>query len=342
MRVIIAAAGTAGHINPGIAIANKIKQEEKNSEIIFIGTTRGLENDLVPRAGYKLNKEMYVVKEGYRGLIEDKIEKVDKNYADNLLTRGGTIIKSARLPEFKEDKVQYEAIETLKKHGIEALIVIGGDGSYMGAKRLTEKGINCIGLPGTIDNDIASSEFTIGFDTALNTVVQAIDDIVDTSSSHKRCAVVEIMGNHCPDLTLYAGIATGADYIITSDTNTDIDKLISELKILKTKDPDHVLILVAEKLLDTQALAKRIGEETGFDTRLTVLGHIQRGGKPTAMERVNAIRMGTYAVELLDKGIGGVCIGTDGNELIHTDIYDALKLPRNIHKDLYDIFDLIK
>ncbi len=294
------------------------------------------------RAGYKLNKEMYVVKEGYRGLIEDKIEKVDKNYADNLLTRGGTIIKSARLPEFKEDKVQYEAIETLKKHGIEALIVIGGDGSYMGAKRLTEKGINCIGLPGTIDNDIASSEFTIGFDTALNTVVQAIDDIVDTSSSHKRCAVVEIMGNHCPDLTLYAGIATGADYIITSDTNTDIDKLISELKILKTKDPDHVLILVAEKLLDTQALAKRIGEETGFDTRLTVLGHIQRGGKPTAMERVNAIRMGTYAVELLDKGIGGVCIGTDGNELIHTDIYDALKLPRNIHKDLYDIFDLIK
>ncbi len=294
------------------------------------------------RTGYKLNKEMYIIKEGYRGLVEDKIEKVHKDFATSLLNRGGTVIKTARLPEFKEDKVQYEAIETLKKHGIEALIVIGGDGSYMGAKKLTEKGINCIGLPGTIDNDIASSDFTIGFDTALNTVVDAVDKIVDTSSSHYRCAVVEIMGNHCPDLTLYAGIATGADYIITCDTDTNVDKMIKELKELKKTNPDHVLILVAEKTLDTEALTDRISTETGFDTRLTVLGHIQRGGEPTAMERVNSIRMGSYAVELLDKGIGGVCIGTNGNDLIYTDIYDALKLPRNKHEDLTHVYELIR
>ncbi|HBS10861.1 MAG TPA: 6-phosphofructokinase [Firmicutes bacterium] len=294
------------------------------------------------RTCFKLNKEIYAIYNGYKGLIEDKIVKLDKNFADTLLNRGGTAIKTARLPEFKEDKVQYQAIETLKKHGIEALIVIGGDGSYMGAKKLTEKGINCIGLPGTIDNDIASSEITIGFDTALNTVVEAVDKIVDTSSSHNRCAVVEIMGNKCPDLTLFAGIATGANYILTCDSDVNIDKMISELKELKKTNPDHVLILVAEKLLDTKALADRIMNEVGFDTRETVLGHIQRGGTPTAMERVNSIRMGSYAVELLDEGIGGVCIGTDGTKLVYTDIYDALKLPRNKHEDFYHVHDLIK
>lgn len=294
------------------------------------------------RTCYKLNKEIYAIYGGYRGLIEDNIVKLDKNFADTLINRGGTAIKTARLSEFKEDKVQYEAIETLKKHGIEALIVVGGDGSYMGAKKLTEKGINCIGLPGTIDNDIASTETTIGFDTALNTVVEAIDRIVDTSSSHYRCAVVEVMGNKCPDLTLFAGIATGANYILTADNNVNVDKMIEELKELKKTNPDHVLILVAEKLLDTAALAKRIMDETGFDTRETVLGHIQRGGTPTAMERVNSIRMGAYAVELLDKGIGGVCIGTKCYDLIYTDIYDALNLPRDKHEDFYYTHDLIK
>lgn len=294
------------------------------------------------RAGYNLNKEMYVVYGGYRGLIENKIIKVNKDFGRDSLSKGGTMIKSARLPEFKQDEVQYQAIEALKREGIEALIVIGGDGSYMGAKKLTEKGINCIGLPGTIDNDIASSEFTIGFDTALNTVVNAIDNIVDTSSSHNRCAVVEIMGNHCPDLTLYAGIATNADYIMTADSSLSEDELIESLKELKKTDPDHVLICVAEKLLDTEALTKRIAAETGFDTRLTVLGHIQRGGRPSAMERVNSLRMGAYAVQLLDKGIGGVCIGTDGSKLVYHDIYEALKLPRDKKLDLYDTHKLLK
>ena len=168
------------------------------------------------KAGIALNKDMYVVYDGYKGLIEKNFKKVDKHFIEDKLTSGGTAIKTARLPEFKEEEVRKVAVKDMKEEGIEALIVIGGDGSYMGAKRLTEMGINCIGLPGTIDNDIASSDYTIGFDTALNTVVNAIDQIRDTMTSHNRCAVVEIMGNKCPDLTSFAAIATNADEVFTS------------------------------------------------------------------------------------------------------------------------------
>ena len=294
------------------------------------------------RTGYKLGKEMYVVYEGYKGILERNFVKVSPDFANEYISRGGTIIKSARFPEFKDESVRKEAVKILKEEGIDALIVIGGDGSYKGAKLLTGLGINCVGLPGTIDNDIVSTDYTIGFDTCLNTVVEAIDKIDETMSSHNRCGVVEIMGNHCPDLTLYAGIATGADIVITKDNNSNIDNAITTLKKLKEEKADHAMVLVAEKLLDVNALVKRISEETGWDTRATVLGHIQRGGTPSAMERVNAIRMGSYAVSLLDQGIGGVCVGIVDNKLAYHDIDEALELPRNKHLDLYEIHDLIK
>lgn len=294
------------------------------------------------RTGYKLGKEMYVVYEGYKGILERNFVKVSPDFANDYISRGGTIIKSARFPEFKEESVRKEAVKILKEEGIDALIVIGGDGSYKGAKLLTGLGINCVGLPGTIDNDIVSTDYTIGFDTCLNTVVEAIDKIDETMSSHNRCGVVEIMGNHCPDLTLYAGIATGADIVLTKDNNSNIDDAIATLKKLKEEKADHAMVLVAEKLLDVNTLVKRISEETGWDTRATVLGHIQRGGTPSAMERVNAIRMGSYAVSLLDQGIGGVCVGIVNNKLAYHDIDEALELPRNKHLDLYEIHDLIK
>lgn len=294
------------------------------------------------KTGYKLGKEMYVVYEGYKGILERNFVKVSPDFANEYISRGGTIIKSARFPEFKDESVRKEAVKILKEEGIDALIVIGGDGSYKGAKLLTGLGINCVGLPGTIDNDIVSTDYTIGFDTCLNTVVEAIDKIEETMSSHNRCGVVEIMGNHCPDLTLYAGIATGADIVITKDNNSNIDNAIATLKKLKEEKADHAMVLVAEKLLDINALVKRISEETGWDTRATVLGHIQRGGTPSAMERVNAIRMGSYAVSLLDQGIGGVCVGIVDNKLAYHDIDEALELPRNKHLDLYEIHDLIK
>ena len=235
-----------------------------------------------------------------------------------------------------------KAIENLKKEGIEALIVIGGDGSYMGAKKLSEMGINCVGLPGTIDNDIASSDITIGFDTALNTVVEAVDRIRDTMTSHYRCAVIEIMGNNCPDLTIYGAIACDADEVFTIDHPlTDKEALFKKMDEKKKSGQEAYIIMVAEKLLDVEALAKEISSSTLWEARHTILGHIQRGGKPTAMERVNAIRMGAYAVELLDKGIGGVCVGFENNELRYIDIYEALELPRNKHMELYELHDLV-
>ena len=294
------------------------------------------------KAGIALDKEMYVVYDGYKGLIENNFKKVDASFIEDKLSSGGTVIKTARLPEFKEESVRKVAVENLKKEGIEALIVIGGDGSYMGAKKLSEMGINCVGLPGTIDNDIASSDITIGFDTALNTVVEAVDRIRDTMTSHNRCAVIEIMGNNCPDLTIYGAIACDADEVFTIDHPlTDKEVLFKKMDEKKKSGQEAYIIMVAEKLLDVEALAKEISSSTLWEARHTILGHIQRGGKPTAMERVNAIRMGAYAVELLDKGIGGVCVGFENNELRHIDIYEALELPRNKHIELYELHDLV-
>jgi 6-phosphofructokinase 1 len=292
-------------------------------------------------AGIHAGYEMYVVNGGYYGLIHNDFKKVEIDFADSALTKGGTIIYTRRLPEFKEESVRQIAVDNLKKEGIDALIVIGGDGSYMGAKKLTEMGINCVGIPGTIDNDIASSDFTVGFDTALNTVCEAIDKIRETADSHKRCIICEVMGNKCPDLTLYAGIATDADYIITVDKPLDEKDL---LKVLNEKyeTQDSAIVLLAEKQYSLEALTKLVSENTPWDTRNDILGYIQRGGSPSAMERVNAIRMGKYAIDLLGKGIGGVCVGLDGTELVHRDIFEALALPRNKHEDLYEVFESIK
>lgn len=294
------------------------------------------------KAGINLNKEMYVIFNGYKGLVNNEIKKVSKDYIEDKLNVGGTVIKTARLPEFKDLDVRLKAKEILQKEGIEALIVIGGDGSYKGAKLLTELGINCIGLPGTIDNDITSTDYTIGFDSALNTVVNEIDNIRDTMKSHNRCAVIQIMGNKCPDLTSFAGIATCSDEIITIDNPLNKEELFERMKKAKEKGRDNYIILVSEKLIDASKLVKEINDQGIRETRLNVLGHTQRGGKPSAMERFNAIRMSTYALELLDKGIGGVCVGIVNNKLTYIDIEDALKIERNKHLDLYQLHELLK
>lgn len=294
------------------------------------------------KAGINLNKEMYVIFNGYKGLVNNEFKKVTKDYIEDKLNVGGTVIKTARLPEFKDPAVRLKAKEILQKEGIEALIVIGGDGSYTGAKLLTELGINCVGLPGTIDNDITSTDYTIGFDSALNTVVNEIDNVRDTMKSHNRCAVIEIMGNKCPDLTSFAGIATCSDEIITIDNPLNKEELFERMKKAKENGRDNYIILVSEKLIDSSKLVKEINDRGIWETRLTILGHTQRGGKPSAMERFNAIRMSAYALELLDKGIGGVCVGIVNNKLTYTDIEDALKIERNKHLDLYQLHGLLK
>ncbi|MDO4198818.1 MAG: 6-phosphofructokinase [Erysipelotrichaceae bacterium] len=279
------------------------------------------------------------IHDGYKGLIEGNYEEFTKSSVSDILSRGGTILGSARLPEFKNDDVQLQAVETLKKNSIDALVVIGGDGSYRGAAALTARGINCIGLPGTIDNDIQGTDYTIGFDTALNTIVECVDKLRDTSSSHHRCSVVEVMGNRCGDLAIYSGLSCGAEILITPETGYDEEAVLEKLRYLESSKKRHAIVIVSEKVTDVNALADKISKSTGFAARATILGHIQRGGCPSPSDRVLASRMGAKAVELLIEGIGGQCIGIKNNEITYMPIEECVTMPRESRKQFYRLFD---
>lgn len=294
----------------------------------------------VVRTALSAGVEVYGIYDGYQGLYENRIEKLDRSSVSDVINRGGTFLGSARFPEFKEESIREVAIGNLNKHGIEALVVIGGDGSYMGAKKLTEMGYPCIGLPGTIDNDIAGTDYTIGYLTALNTVIDNIDRLRDTSSSHQRISIVEIMGRYCGDLTLMSSIAGGCEYIITPERPWSKEELIESLQNGIAKGKKHAIIALTEHIMDGNELAKDIEEATGRETRATVLGHIQRGGRPTAFDRVLASRMGNYAVHLLIEGHGGRCVGIQREELVHHDIIDAIEnMKRPVRNDLYKVAD---
>ncbi|UJF19418.1 6-phosphofructokinase [Vibrio sp. SS-MA-C1-2] len=292
----------------------------------------------VVRAALTEGIEVCGIYDGYQGLHQNRIEKLNRSSVSDIINRGGTFLGSARFPEFKDEKVREQAIQNMKMHGIDALVVIGGDGSFMGAKKLTEMGFPCIGLPGTIDNDVAGTDYTIGYMTALNTVIDAIDRLRDTSSSHQRISIVEVMGRYCGDLTLMAAIAGGCEYIITPDVGLDKNKLISHIKDGIYKGKKHAIIAITELMTDSNELAKFIEEETGRETRATILGHIQRGGHPTAFDRVLASRMGAYAVDLLLKGEGGRCVGIQNDAMVHHDIIDAIEnMKRPVKTELYEL-----
>ena len=282
--------------------------------------------------------EAYGIYDGYAGLHQGKIEKLNRHSVSDVINRGGTFLGSARFPEFKEESVRKEAIKNLEKHGIEALVVIGGDGSYMGAKKLSEMGYPCIGIPGTIDNDIAGTDYTIGFMTCLNTIVDAVDRLRDTSSSHNRISIVEIMGRYCGDLTLWAAIAGGSEYVILPEVDYSEEKLLEQLAHGEAKGKTHAIIAITEHITDVNELAKHIEAKTGRETRATVLGHIQRGGSPMAFDRVLASRMGAHAVELLMEGKSARCIGIQNGQLVNHDIIKCLEdMKRPFRQDLYDL-----
>ena len=284
--------------------------------------------------------EVVGVVNGYRGLLEETFQPLQRSSVSDILDRGGTFLGSARLPEFKEEEIQNICVKNMNRAGIDALVVIGGDGSYRGALALTKKGINCIGLPGTIDNDIPGTDFTIGFDTALRTCVENVDKLRDTSSSHHRCSIVEVMGNHCGDLALYTAISCGAEMVITPETGYDEIEVLERLRYLGSAvKKKHAIVIISEKITDVEALAKKVSLNTGFSGRATVLGHIQRGGSPTATDRMLASRMGEKAVDLLMEGIGGHCVGIIENELTSMPIQEALERPRTSRKHLYRLFD---
>ena len=292
----------------------------------------------VVRTALYYGYEAYAVYDGYKGLVENKIKQLNRNDVGQMLNHGGTILGSSRLPEFKEKDVRQVAVDNLNNLGIDALVVIGGDGTYRGAMELTKMGINCIALPGTIDNDISSTEYTIGFFTALDTAVEAIDKLRDTSFSHQRCTVVEVMGRDCGDLSIFSGIACGAEIVITKETGFNREDVLKQIRGAKAKGKRHLIIVVAEHMLDVFELAKDITLNTEYETRATVLGHIQRGGTPSAFDRVLASKMGSYAVELLKNGLGGQAVFSRGIEIDHCDIEVALSKVKKT-TDLYQYLE---
>lgn len=265
--------------------------------------------------------EVYGINHGYAGMVAGDIFPLTSASVGDKVGRGGTFLYSARFPEFAQLEGQLAGIEQLKKHGIEGVVVIGGDGSYHGAMRLTEHGFPAVGLPGTIDNDIVGTDFTIGFDTAVSTVVDAIDKIRDTSSSHHRTFVVEVMGRNAGDIALWSGIAAGADDIAIPEKEFKFESIVRNIKSGYAKGKNHHIIVVAEGVMSGEEFAMKLkaaGDDS--DLRVSVLGHIQRGGSPTARDRVLASRMGARAVELLRDGIGGVAVGVRNEQLIESPI----------------------
>ena len=288
--------------------------------------------------GYKT----YIVNDGYKRLYENRIFEVDRKFVSEIINRGGTIIGTSRLPEFKNLEVQQIAANNLKNHEITNLVVIGGDGSYRGALALSKLGINVACIPGTIDNDIVSTDYTIGFDTALNTAVEAIDKLRDTSTSHQRISIVEVMGRECGDLALYAGAATGAELILTAERKMEFAEMIKVLSDSRKNGKRHGIVVVSENLLDVKKLAKDIEAALNVEVRSTILGHIQRGGYPSAEDRVLASRMGIKAVEALLEKNQASCIGIISNNIQVFDLEKALKEKRLIDLKFYKDIERLK
>ncbi|WP_027090530.1 6-phosphofructokinase [Thomasclavelia saccharogumia] len=294
----------------------------------------------IVRVGIKRGFEVYGVYDGYQGLVEGKIKKLGYSDVSEILAKGGTILGSSRLPEFKLDEVQDKAIENLKRFDIDSLVVIGGDGSYRGALALSKKGINCIGIPGTIDNDINGTDETIGFHTALSNIIDAVNKLRDTSSSHHRCFVIEVMGNNADSLALYSAISCGSELVITNKTGYDEDFVISEMiKNEAVYHKRHAIIIASEKIFDVDKLAKRINQETGFSSRAIVLGHIQRGGSPVPEDRILASRMAGKAIELLLEKQSGQCVCLKNSEIVAKGIEEALMETNKSKEALYCLFE---
>jgi 6-phosphofructokinase len=292
----------------------------------------------VVRAGIYRGVEVYGIYHGYKGLITGNIKKLDVSDVGDIVQRGGTILYTARCEEFKTEEGRATAIEQLKKFGIEGLVVIGGDGSFMGGVKLTQLGFPTIGIPGTIDNDIPETDFTLGFDTALNTIIDAIDKIRDTATSHERRFIIEVMGRGCGDLALWSGLADGAETIIVPEKKQDYDAIVKRLNHGIERGKKHNIIVVAEGAGSAFDVAKEIKIRTkNEDTRVTVLGHVQRGGSPSAFDRVLASRMGSKAVELLLEGTAGKMIAIQDNKIVAHDILDLLTKKHPFNESLYQL-----
>ena len=292
----------------------------------------------VVRRGLSSGLNVKGIYKGYNGLLNEEIVDMTARDVSDTIERGGTILYTARCAEFRTPEGQQRGAEICKKHGIDGLVVIGGDGSFAGAQKLANLGINTIGVPGTIDLDIACTEYTIGFDTAVNTAMEAIDKVRDTSTSHERCSIIEVMGRDAGYLALWCGIANGAERILLPEEHDyNEEKIVADIKENRKRGKKHYIIINAEGIGDSMNMAKRIEEETGMETRATILGHMQRGGSPTAKDRVYASIMGAMAVDRLLDGKTNRVVGYKHGEYIDFDINEALAMQKGIPQYQYDI-----
>lgn len=292
---------------------------------------------VVRQALYK-GKKVKGIKRGYAGLLDEEIIDMDAKSVSDTISRGGTILQTARCLEFVTPEGQQRGAEICKKHGIDAIVVIGGDGSFKGAQKLAALGINTIGLPGTIDLDIACTEYTIGFDTACNTAMEAIDKVRDTSTSHERCSIVEVMGRGAGYIALWCGLANGAEEVLLPEKyDYDEQRLIEQITEARAKGKQHYIIINAEGVGHSQSMAKRIEEATGIETRATILGHMQRGGSPTCKDRVYATTMGAMAVDLLCEGKSNRLVAYKDGKFVDYDIDEALAMTKSIPEYMYEI-----
>jgi 6-phosphofructokinase 1 len=295
----------------------------------------------VVRMGIEKGFKVIGIKRGYQGLIRGEMYEMDRSSVGDIIQRGGTILRTARCEEFKTEEGRAKGANVLKVFGIDGVVVIGGDGSFRGAQRLSEMGFPAIGVPGTIDNDLAYTDYTIGFDTALNTVLDAINKLRDTSTSHERVSIIEVMGRRCGDIALYAGLAGGGESIIVPEVELNINDVCKTIVEGKMKGKLHSIIVLAEGVGHASELAKTIDETSGFESRVTILGHIQRGGSPTAFDRLLASRMGARAVELLAENQAARVVGIRGNKITDTDIDEALDMKKDIDHDLLKLSTIL-
>ncbi len=279
------------------------------------------------------------IRRGYNGLMEDDVIELGARDVSDIIQLGGTMLYSARSSRFKTEEGLAEAMATCKKHGIEGIVVIGGDGSFRGARDLSLRGIPCVGIPATIDNDISSTEYTIGFDTAMNTVIDMVDRLRDTCDSHARCSVVEVMGRRAGHIALRTGLSVGAVAILVPERDTSIDEVIEKIERTRALGKKHFIVMVAEGVGGVDEMAKKIEATTGIETRGTILGHVQRGGAPTVRDRVIASQMGFEAVNLLKEGIGNRVVAYKLGKIVNYDIYEALNMHKPFDEYMYLVAD---
>ena len=296
----------------------------------------------VVRSGIYYGMEVFGVERGYAGLISDNVIPMEMRSVSNIVQCGGTKLRSARCLDMLTVEGQKKAVDTLEKHGIEGLVVIGGDGSFRGAEILSrDYGVPTIGIPGTIDNDLAYTDYTLGFDTAVNTCLDIINKLRDTMTSHERISVVEVMGRHCGDIALYSGIASGAEIIVVPEIGFDMDDIEMRINRSRANGKHSNIIIIAEGVMSAEKFSQMLQERTSYDVRPTCIGHVQRGGSPSMADRMLAAQFGNRAVRLLKDGIGNRVVGIRDNKIIDMDIIEAVSIKNTFNSELYETLQMI-